>query len=179
MRLQGLIRRKGAKSGATALEFALLSPVFFLLMFAIIQTGCIYIGEAWLSYATNDMARMIRTGQVQLQSIDRATFRTMMCDKIDGFLDCNTNLQIDVQKYPTFTAVNFSPPLDANGNLNTMNNYDPGTNCEVVLVRNFYKYEIPMPIFTPFLVNMADDSRLLSSAAAFRNEPFTAATNGC
>lgn len=178
MRLAGLIKRRRAKSGATALEFALVAPIFFVLIFAIIEAGAVYIGEAWLQYATADVGRMVRTGQVQLAAIDQTTFRNMVCARLNPYLPCDTNLRVEVQAYSDFSAANFAPPVDANGNF-TATAYNPGAACQVVLVRNVYKWTVHTPVFAAFLVNTGTDKRLISAAAAFRNEPFQSGVQGC
>jgi hypothetical protein len=75
--------------------------------------------------------------------------------------------------------VQFSPPLDGNGNMNQMNNFQPGGPCDVVLVRSFYAWRVFTPVLTPFLKNMAGNKHLVSSASAFRNEPYTNGISGC
>ena len=78
-----------------------------------------------------------------------------------------------------FSSASNSSPLDAAGNMSTLTAFNVGNACDVVLVRAFYKW----PVFTPglnyFLANVAGGYHLLSSAAAFRNEPFTTTTGGC
>jgi Flp pilus assembly protein TadG len=162
------------------MEFALVAPIMLVLMFGLIEAGAVYIGQAWVSYATNDMARLIRTGQIQAAAIDQTSFRNQVCAKLAGYLQCNTDLQVDVQAYPTFSAANIGSPVDASGNLDsTLVRYNPGTACEVVLVRVFYKWTVQTPFLTTFLVNLADNKHLISAAAAYRNEPFTTNVNGC
>ena len=63
--------------------------------------------------------------------------------------------------------------------MQSMNNYNPGTACTVVLVRVFYAWPVFTPILTPFLSNMAGNKHLLYSAAAFRNEPYNLGLAGC
>ncbi len=181
MRVQGLIkRRSGNKSGATALEFALIAPIFFTLIFAIVEASAVYIGEAWLQYATSDMGRRVRTGEVQIANTTETQFRNLICARLSPFLACDQNLEIDVNAYNDFSAADMSPPLDANGNFDaTKLRYDPGDPCEVVIVRAFYKWTVHTPVMSAFLVNSGNDKRILASAAAMRNEPYTAAVVGC
>jgi Flp pilus assembly protein TadG len=181
MRGQGLIRRRGGKkSGAAALEFALIAPIFFTLMFAIIETGAVYIGEAWLQYATSDLGRRVRTGEIQIANTTETQVRTMICTRLSPFLACDQNLQIDVNAYNDFNAADMSPPLDANGNFDpTKVHYDPGDPCEVVIVRAYYMWTLHTPVLSAFLVNNGTNKHLLASAAAMRNEPYTSAVAGC
>ena len=179
--MQGLVKRRGGKkSGATALEFALIAPIFFTLMFAIIEAGAVYIGEAWLQYAVSDVGRRVRTGEVQIANTTETQFRQMICSRLSPFLPCNANLSIDVDAYSDFSAANMAPPLDANGNFDpTKIHYDPGDPCEVVIVRAYYKWTVATPVMSVFLVNNGNDKHLLASAAAMRNEPYSATVVGC
>lgn len=157
-----------------------MAPIFFVLMFAIVEAGAVYIGESWLAFATRDVARELRTGQVQAQQITQQQFRDKVCQKLAPMFACDTKLMIDVRAYNDFASASYSAPLDSNGNLvSGFNNYQPGTACQVVLVRTFYQWQVQTPFFTPFLVNMSQGRRLLSAADAFRNEPFTSGVQGC
>ena len=46
------------------LEFALVAPVFFVLLMGTIEIGVMFFGDFVLQNATNDAARLVRTGQV-------------------------------------------------------------------------------------------------------------------
>jgi Flp pilus assembly protein TadG len=165
--------RAQSQSGSALLEFAFIAPVFFVLLFGIIEAGILFFSQSTLQFATNEVARLVRTGQVQAQAMTQAQFRTRVCNAIAPLVSCDARLQIDVRAFNSFTAASFGNPLDANGNLNpALNNYQPGGASDVVLVRVYYTWPVMTPVLTPFLVNMAGGSHLLSATAAFRNEPF-------
>lgn len=171
--------RARGKSGSAAIEFAFVAPVFFMFLFGIIEGGVMFFGQAALMNATTDAARLIRTGQAQ-GSISQSAFAQKICDGISGLLDCS-NLQVDVQNYPSGFTASQSSPTDANGNLLTgQNRYNTGAPCDVVIVRAFYKYIIYTPVLTPFLAGKAGNNfNYLTAAAAFRNEPYNSAVSGC
>lgn len=171
--------RVGARSGSAAVEFAFIAPVFFLLMFAIMEVGIIYFAQSTLQHSAEDVARLVRTGQVQSGGITQAAIRARVCSDIAPLIPCDSNLNVDVESFSNFGSVAFSPPLDANGNLNGLNGFQVGTACNVVLVRLFYAWTVFTPVLTPFLVNMSNSKHLLYSASAFRNEPFTTGISGC
>ena len=166
--------RAHARSGSAALEFAMVAPIFFLMTFAIIETGVLYFSQATLQYAATDAARLVRTGQVQSGAMTQAAFRTQVCNRIAPLLACDTNLTIDMKAYPTgFGGANYTTPLDANGNLNpNQSNFQPGNAGDVVLVRVLFTWPVMTPVLTPFLTNMSGNKHLLIATAAFRNEPF-------
>lgn len=172
--------RAGRRAGSAAIEFAFIAPIFFLFLMGTMETGIIFLGDMVLQNATNDAARQIRTGQVTLSAMTKDQFRQLICTKIGPLLHCDTNLQIDVENFPNFSAVALPSPVRADGTIDpALNNWAPGTACNIVLVRSFYTWTVATPLLTPFLVNAANNKHVLSAASAFRNEPFTTAVTGC
>lgn len=180
-RLRRLTRRLRAnsRSGSAIVEFALIAPVFFMLIFAIMEIGIIFFAQSTLQHATDNIGRMIRTGQVQGQQLTQTQVRQQVCDDLAPLIPCDSKLYVDVESFSGFGSIVFSPPLDANGNMIPLNNFQTGTACSVVLVRVFYAWTVFTPVLTSFLTNMAGDKHLLYGASAFRNEPFTTGLSGC
>ena len=105
--------------------------------------------------------------------------RQQVCTDVAPLIPCDGRLYVDIESFSNFGTVSFSSPLDANGNMNALNNFQTGTACSVVLVRVFYGWTVFTPVLTPFLSNMSGDQHLLYAAAAFRNEPYTTGLSGC
>jgi Flp pilus assembly protein TadG len=180
-----------AIKGSAAIEFALIAPVFFILLMGTIETGVIFFAQSTLQNAVNDAARMVRTGQTgcfttdsggNCQAMTQAQFRTQICGEASAILqDCNgTSLQFDVQAYPSgFSSANNGSPLDGSGNLPVLSTFNVGAACDVVLVRAFYKWPVFTPLLGFFLENAAGGIHLVSTAAAFRNEPYNSNMDGC
>jgi Flp pilus assembly protein TadG len=176
--LRRLLARMRARSraGSAAIEFAMVAPVFFLFIFGTIETGVIYFAGTALQNATDDAARMVRTGQAV--GMTQAQFKSQICGELSGLISattCTTNLQIDIRQYNTFSAASYPSVTNANGSLATGSMQYPATlsPCEVVLVRSFYPWSIITPLMQPLLENMPNGQYLLAAAAAFRSEPYT------
>ena len=180
-RLGNLARRfsRESRSGSAIIEFALIAPVFFLLIFALMEIGIIFFAQSTLQRAANDVARLIRTGQAQSGAMTQTQIHAQVCADIAPLIPCDGNLRVDVESFSNFGGASFSPPLNASGNFNSDNAYSPGTSCNVVLVRVFYGWTVFTPVLTPFLTNMNGNKHLLYSAVSFRNEPFTTGLSGC
>jgi Flp pilus assembly protein TadG len=175
MRARYRSMKERSRSGSAMIEFAMLAMPFFMLLFGIIEVGLIFYGSCILEKATQDAARLIRTGQAQSGgSLTAEKFKTDdLCKQIAAVLSCNANLQVDVRSYGDFGSVNFTPPLDKDGNLDpNLDQFQTGGAGQVVLVRTFYTWNIVVPLLQPFFSNMSGGRRLLSATAAFRNEPF-------
>ena len=131
----------------------------------------------WLSptfkNAVDSAARPVLTGQVQSQNMRaRRIFVPRICNGL-SMLGCNSNLQIDMESYASFSGASYASPLNADGTLNTsLNNFQPGAAGQVVLLRAMYTWPVATPLLTPFLTNMANNNHLVTATATFRNEPY-------
>jgi Flp pilus assembly protein TadG len=167
-----LSRFKRAKSGATAVEFAMVAMPFFLLLYAIFDVALIFFASTTLENGVVAAARQIRTGEAQAANMTAAQFRTLVCEQISMLLACDARLGLDVRKFEGFGSVQFPPALDENGNLSGNQTFDPGQPGDVVVVRAFYTWPMLTPTVGTQFTNMAGGNRLLEATIAFRNEPF-------
>jgi Flp pilus assembly protein TadG len=188
--------RADANKGSVAIEFAMIAPIFLLMMMATIETGVIFFAQSALQNAVNDTARLVKTGQSACYSTDtngncvgmtQDQFRKQICDSVKTLLrtcekdaNGNSDLQFDVKAYSAgFGGVSNSSPLVGNGQLPNLSDFDTGNACDVVLVRAFYRWPVFTPALNFLLDNMNGSNHLLSTAAAFRNEPYVNNVGGC
>ena len=197
-RFRGFCRRMrtDANKGSVAIEFAMVAPIFLLILMATIESGIIFFAQSALQNAVNDAARLVKTGQTACftqdsngacQVITTDQFRKQICDEVIVLLhtcnkdsDGNSDLQFDVKAYSAgFGGVTNSSPLAGNGDLPKLTAFNTGQACDVVLVRAFYRWPVVTPFLGFLLANMPGSNHLLSTAAAFRNEPYVNNVGGC
>ena len=168
-----LLRRfRRNRSGSAVVEFALVAPMFFALLFAIIETALMFFASQVLETVTQDSARMIMTGQAQSGAYTQAQFKSLVCSKVVALFDCVNGISIDVQSYTQFSNVNLANPIDASKNFTNPSNYNPGAAGDIVVVRVFYQWPILVTKFGYDISNLAGSKRLLTATAAFQNEPY-------
>ena len=168
-----LLRRfRRNRGGSAVVEFALVAPMFFALLFAIIETALMFFASQVLETVTQDSARMIMTGQAQSAAYTQAQFKNLVCTKVVALFDCVNGISIDVQSYSAFSALNLTDPIDASKNFVPPNNYVPGGPGDIVVVRLFYQWPILVTKFKYDISNLSGSKRLLSATAAFQNEPY-------
>ncbi len=167
-----LSRFRRNRGGSTVVEFALVAPIFFALLFAIIETALMFFASQVLETATQDSARLIMTGQAQNAAYTQAQFKAAVCTRITVMFDCAGGISIDVQNYPAFSSVNVASPIDASKAFTNPNNYSPGGPGDIVVVRLFYQWPILVTRFGYDITNLAGSKRLLTATAAFQNEPY-------
>lgn len=166
------------RRGSAAVEFALVAPVFFALLFAIVEVALMFFASQVLETVTQASARYLLTGQAQSGGLTQAQFKTYVCSQIPGLFNC-ADLKISVQSAPSFGSISITSPIDAGCNFIGPQNYCPGNAGDPVFVQLSYQW----PVFVTRLgFNMscgASNARWLTATAAFQNEPFSAASSGC
>jgi Flp pilus assembly protein TadG len=178
------------ENGFTAVEFAMVIGPFLGLLFAIIEVGLTYFVSFSFEHAVDMAAREIRVGAAQSKNVTASVFRDMICSRLPPLVTCS-DVIVDVRAFPTFAEASAGAPqpFDINGNLikQPQASFDCGQPGNVVLVSAYYQWRLlaslPNPSKTLGLSgvgfgNMADGSRLISAASAFRNEPFSP-NGGC
>ena len=167
-----LRRFRRNREGSAVVEFALVAPIFFGLLFAIIEMAMVFFASQVLETVTQDSARQIMTGQAQTASMTQAQFKTLVCNKVVALFDCANGVSIDVQSYPGFSSVNIADPIDAGRNFVPPNNYLPGGPGDIVVVRVFYQWPLFVTGLGFNIANLSGSKRLLTATAAFQNEPY-------
>jgi Flp pilus assembly pilin Flp len=169
------------RRGSAAIEFALVAPVFFALLFAILETAIVFFAGQVLETVTQDSARKIMTGQAQTAKYTKAEFtETVVCPTgalAKVLFNCD-NLFIEAKSYPTFPDVTITEPIDGAKNFIPPTDYCPGDGGDIVVVRMFYQWPLFVTGLGYNISNLAGSKRLLSATTAFRNEPFLA-TGSC
>lgn len=188
--------RADARKGSAAIEFAMVAPVFFVLLLGIFEGAILFFSQAALQNAVTDMGRLVRTGQTACytgsgstcQAMTETQFKQQICDTAGALLpNCATKLVLDMKAYPAgFASVTLSDPLTrdpggdpAKSTFTATDRFALGSACDVVIARAYYQWPVATPLLTWFLVNMAGGQHLLVGATAFRNEPYTSGVGGC
>jgi Flp pilus assembly protein TadG len=185
-----LLRRfRRNRGGSAAVEFALVAPVFFALLFAIIETALVFFASQVLETVTQNAARQILTGQAQNAGYVSASTASDFKGKVvcpagslaTVLFDCINGIYIDVENYSAFSNVpTLSSQIDASQNFITNNlAYCPGNAGAIVVVRLFYQWPLFVTGLGYNIASLAGGKRLLYGTAAFRNEPFIATSAPC
>ncbi|QUS41448.1 pilus assembly protein [Tardiphaga alba] len=163
-----LRRFRRSQDGSAAVEFAMIAPMFFALIFAIMETGMVFLAGQVLETGVQDGARLVYTSQ----SASAADFKSAICGRVSSLMDCN-KLDIDVRSYDAGTTITISDPIDAGGN------YVPGglvyqppsyPSSKTVVVRGFYQWPLYVTGLGYNIANVSrgtsNSKRLLAATAA-------------
>jgi Flp pilus assembly protein TadG len=170
---RNILRRfRRNRGGSAVVEFALVAPIFFGVLFAIIELAMVFYASQVLETVTQDSARQIMTGQAQLANFTQGQFKNLVCSKVVAMFDCVNGISIDVKSYSAFASINIAAPIDASKNFVPPNNYLPGGPGDVVVVRLFYQWPLFVTGLGFNISNLSGSKRLLTATAAFQNEPY-------
>ena len=174
-----------SRRASAAVEFALVAPIFFALLFAIIETAIIFFASQVLETVTQDSARVIATGQSQSGLITgcattgctQAQFQQYVCTQTPILFNANncSGLYIDVESCPSasgFSCVAFNSQIASNGTFINNMQYNPGGPGYIVVVKLFYQWPLFVTSLGYNIANLSGSMRLLTATAVFKNEPY-------
>ena len=169
----GRFRRN--RRGSAAVEFALIAPLFFVTLFAILETGIVFFAGALLEQGTQDSARKMLTHQAQDSGWDETAFKTDLCNRIKVLFNCNGNLgniTVDVKVFTPGTSITITDPI-ISGSLTGPFAYSlpPSGSPNTVVIRAFYEWPLFVTQLGYNIGNLNGSKRLLSATAAFHVEP--------
>jgi Flp pilus assembly protein TadG len=177
-----LSRFRRNRKGDAAVQFALVAPLFFALLFAILESALMFLASQVLETVTQDSARVLFTGQAQTGLVQacqvngqnsactQTLFKSYLCSKIPALFDCN-GIYVDVQSYSSFSAITINSQINGGAFVNNMQ-YNPGGPGDIVVVRVFYKWPLFVTGLGYNIANLSGNQRLLVATAAFQNEPY-------
>lgn len=178
--------------GVVTLEFALILPIFLLLLFGIIEFSAIMFAKSVMEGATSITSRMGKTGYIEEGKSREDMLIELLETKSSGVL-APERIEIETLVYESFSDIGQAEPLtlDVNGN----GNYDPmdgdtyqdingngtwdsdigaaglGGAGDIVV----YHVHYPWPVMTPVMSNFLADENgnyPLDVSVVVRNEPY-------
>jgi Flp pilus assembly protein TadG len=162
------------RKGATAVEFAIIAPIFIGLLISVLETGLYFFAQFALQAAAVQAGRLFLTGQAQTQALSAAQLVGEVCPP--ALFTCS-NMMVDVENYTScFYPPNTSMPtltFNAQGQVTNTWNYNPGTDGQIVIVRLMYQWPVvagPLSLIVP---NYSNGTSLIMGIAAIRVEPYS------
>ena len=154
------------RSGATAIEFAILVIPFLFVVFATVETSLLFVSQLTLDGGVDQVSRLVRTGQLDAEELKPETFRKLICEKVKIILSCD-KLTIDLRTYASFQDVDLSQPGESEKNGTQT---QQGSAKTIMALRVYYPWR-PVTDVLKVLSNQ-DPTVMLASVSAFRTEPY-------
>lgn len=172
--------RSDAK-GVSAIEFAILAPVFFALLFSVFEMGILYTRMVLLDDTLTKTSKLIYIGTFSEGlgdgTLTASDFEKSICDKVSIlFPSCEANLTIELTPVNTFSDVPSADAVchDKDATIKPAVDFDPGGGSTIVFMRACMTVSILTPGFGLGLAlpKTDNDRYQLISSTTFMNEPF-------
>lgn len=169
------------EKGATAVEFAIVAPVFIYVLGVVIETGLMLFVEYVMQSSVQEAARQIRTGQAHTSAMNATAFKAEVCETAGIVIDCASDVTVYVNSAASFSSLKTAVPSFLNvgpsyGGPAGASSYACGASSQAVAVIATYDWDFVMPFMNLFGNVNSDQKRRLAGIATFQNEPFPSGT---
>lgn len=170
------------KSGVTAVEFALIAPVFLVLLTAGFEVGLLFIREVVFESAVDKIAKQVYLGNVSASGtggrLDAAGVKSEICKSVGGLLpDCSKHVTVELRTVTSYSNLPKTGAycIDPSSKMSIPQlSFDSGDGSSIVFLRACATVPALLPVY-----GLADKAATLRgnyfqlvSDTAFMNEPF-------
>ncbi len=156
------------RDGGPATEFALVAPIFIVVIYATVQCAIIYICNAYLETAAEESARQVLTNQST--TLTAAQFKTAVCNNMPALFNC-ASVMVGLQPATSSTSISTAAPaFNSDGTLQNSMPYQQPTPGQIGVLQVLYQWPvIGLPLGWNF-ANMGNGTYLMMSTQVFKVE---------
>jgi Flp pilus assembly protein TadG len=160
-----------AKEGSTLIEFALLAPVFFMLVMGLVEFVLFQYKTYALNHVVYEATRNLQTGEVQSASDMADAFHEEVCAQAGPMIDCE-KIIFDVRAFDDIDEISYPPPeFDEDGNpMNFV--FQPGGPEQYSVVRASIHHQFITPFMDELFRIGPDMPAIVNAYCVVRNEPW-------
>jgi Flp pilus assembly protein TadG len=168
-----LARFGAARKAATAVEFALIAPVFVAVLVALLQTAVFLFAQQTLQMAAVQAGRLFMTGQAQTSNMTQTQLLNNICPQIQALFTCGS-VMINVASFSSSSGATASTPTltYSNGQVSNTWSYSPGTPGQIMVVQLIYQWPVVGGPLGFSLANLPNSKAEIMGVTAFRVEPY-------
>ncbi len=170
MRTQKRLSRE--EGGNVMIEFAMLAPVFFMLIMGLVE----FVLYEYKTYALNhivyEATRNLQTGEVQAAADMRQEFDKLCQESAGPLMSCD-DIEWDVRSFDAIKDIDYPPPqFDAQG-LPTNFVFQPGKASQYSVVRAAIHHQFVTPFMDKLFGMGPDLPAIVNAFCIVKNEPWT------
>jgi hypothetical protein len=165
-------RLSKAEGGNVLIEFAMLAPVFFMMVMGLVEFVLFQYKTYTLNHVVYEATRNLQTGEVQSAADMRKEFDKLCKDSAGPLMNCD-DIQWDVRSFETLKEVKYPPVKFDKDGIPENFVFEPGGASEYSVVRATISHTFITP-FMGELFNMGPDQpAIVNSFCLVKNEPWT------
>jgi TadE-like protein len=147
-----------AKDGTTLIEFALLAPVFFMLVMGLVEFVLFQYKTYALNHVVYEAARNLQTGEVQNSGSMATAFHDEVCAAAGPMIDCE-KIIFDVRAFDAIDEISY-PPVE------------PGGPEQYSVIRASIHHQFVTPFMDKLFRIGPDMPAIVNAYCVVRNEPW-------
>jgi Flp pilus assembly protein TadG len=170
MRTQKRLSR--AEGGNVMIEFAMLAPIFFMLIMGLVEFVLYEYKTYALNHVVYEATRNLQTGEVQSAANMRDEFDKLCQESAGVLMNCD-EIQWDVRSFDELSDVDYPPAtFDSDGNVTNFV-FEPGTSDQYSVVRAALHHQFITPFMDELFQIGPEMPAIVNSYCIVKNEPWT------
>ncbi|RYZ13750.1 MAG: pilus assembly protein [Alphaproteobacteria bacterium] len=165
-------RLSRGEGGNVMIEFALLAPVFFMLVMGLVEFVLFQYKSYALNHIVYESTRGLQTGQVQSAANMRQKFEEMCAESAGPLMNCE-DIQWDVRSYDALNQVEYPPVEYDEQGLPKNFVFQPGGANQFSVVRATIQHSFITPFMDKLFQIGPDQPAIANAFCIVRNEPWT------
>jgi Flp pilus assembly protein TadG len=156
------------QDGGPAAEFAMVAPIFIVVIFATVQCAIIYIANSYLETGAEEAARQVLTNNAT--SLTTTQFKQAVCNDLPALFNCGA-LMVGIAPATSTTITTSAPTFNSSGALSNSLPYQQPTSGQIAVLQVLYQWPV---IGLPFgwnFANLGNGTYLMMSTQVFQVEP--------
>jgi len=164
-------RLSKAEEGNVIIEFALLAPVFFMLVMGLVEFVLYQYKIYALNHVVYEASRNLQTGEVQSADDMAGAFHDEVCAHAGPMIDCEA-IVFDVRAFDELNDITYPPAeFDEDGNPTNFV-FQPGDANQYSVVRAAIHHEFITPFMDQLFRMGPDMPAIVNSYCIVKNEPY-------
>jgi Flp pilus assembly protein TadG len=160
-----------SEGGSTMIEFALLAPVFFMLISGMIEFVLYQYKAYALNHVVYEATRNLQTGEVQTSANMATAFQNEVCAHADQIIDCES-IQFDVRTFDEISQITYpAATFDEDGNPTNFV-FEPGGPNRYSVVRASIHHQFVTPFMDQLFQMGPDLPAIVNAYCIVKNERF-------
>jgi Flp pilus assembly protein TadG len=157
------------EDGATAVEFALIAPIFMFVVMAVVEYSIFFFKVSHLKHVLYETSRTLQTGEIQKSADPASAFSAEYCSHV-VVVRC-ADVYFDVRAYTSLGDVN--PPEAVFGSDGVPTNFvfQPGGSGEISVLRVSTPHRFTTPLIAG-VFGLGDEPAIIVGRSVAQNEPF-------
>ncbi|MDP3740520.1 MAG: pilus assembly protein [Hyphomonadaceae bacterium] len=167
-------RLSGEEGGNVMIEFAMLAPVFFMLVMGLVEFVIFQYRTYALNHVVYEAARNLQTGEVQTAgdaAAQATAFHDEVCAQAELLVSCD-EIIFDVRSFDEVDDITF-PPVEFDDEGNPINFvFEPGGPEKYSVVRAAIHHQFITPFMDKLFQMGPDMPAIVNSFCIVKNEPW-------